>query len=363
MTQSHQTAPARSLVAVGSYADADQPGIYFFRFDAATGTLTARGSFAGVHNPSFLAVHPNRRWLYAVGETSRQDGAAGSVWALHLDRSSMAAQAFNYQPSGGDGPCHVQLDADGKWLLVSNYGSGTVAVLPILADGALGEPTDTVQHSGSSVNRDRQEGPHAHSTTLTPDQRFAITADLGTDHLMMYRFDRAVGKLTLHAEIRTQPGSGPRHMAFHPDGAQMYLANELTNTVTVYSYDAANGALHEQQTVDTLPADAPENTVADIHVAPDGRQVYVSNRGHNSIAVFNVEADGRLTRSAIASCGGNWPRHFTLAPDGRFMLVANQYSGDVAVLPLHAGADAIGAAVAHAVVPRASCVQWVDADD
>jgi 6-phosphogluconolactonase len=357
------TSSAEPLLVAGSYATAEQPGIYAFRFDAATGALLPHGSFAGIANPSFLVVHPNARWLYAVGETSqRQDGAQGSVWACHFEREPWAIRAVNERPSGGDWPCHLLLDASGRWLLVSNYGSGSVAVLPILADGSLGETTDLIQHHGSGAHPDRQEGPHAHSATLTADDRFVVVADLGMDELLVYMFDTDAGKLGAHTHVHTRPGAGPRHIAFHPSGRRMYVANELDSTVSVYDYEASTGTLRERQTIDTVPAGVPENWVADIHIAPSGDRLYVSNRGHNSIAVFDVDAGGELTRIAISSCGGDWPRNFALAPGGGFMLVANQYSGDIAVLPLLDGPEAIGAPISRVAVPGAACVQFVQAN-
>jgi 6-phosphogluconolactonase len=357
----------QSLLFVGSYAAATQPGLYAFRFDDATGELTECGSFAGIVNPSFLVVHPNGRWLYTVSETSEQhDGTAGRVWAFRFERAAVLdpldIQPINYRPSGGDSPCHLQLDSAGEWLLVSNYGAGNVAVLPILPDGSLGAMTDLVQHHGSSANPHRQEGPHAHSAALAPDNHFAIVADLGMDQLLVYEFDSSAGKLIAHSHTDTRPGAGPRHIAFHPNGQRVYVANELDSTVNVYDYDPSNGALYERQTIDILPPGAPENMVADIHLAPSGQRVYVSNRGHNSLAVFDVEPDGRLTRVAIASCGGNWPRNFTLAPSDRFILVANQYSGDVSVLPVLTGSEAIGVPIARVAVAQASCVQIAQAN-
>lgn len=357
---SNSTAFEQPLVIVGGYAGVDQPGIHLFRFDAATGALNASGAFAGIVNPSFVVPHPQQPWLYAVSETSAEEnGTPGSVWALRFKREPLQLEPINHQPSAGDSPCHLQLDASGKWLLVSNYSSGTVAVLPILADGALGEMTDRIQHTGSSVNQERQAGPHAHSATFTPDQRFVIVADLGLDQLLVYAFDAAEGKLQAHGHAAAQPGAGPRHIAFHPNGHFVYVANELNNTASLYNYDTANGTLRERQAIDTIPA-GQENSVADIHLSPSGQHVYVSNRGHESITVFDVADDGQLSQAATISCGGSWPRHFMLAPGRRFVLVANQYSGNVAVLPLNAESEAIGEATAHAVVSQASCVQWRD---
>jgi 6-phosphogluconolactonase len=358
------TAQAHPLVAVGCYAAADQPGIYFFRLDERSGALTACGAYAGIVNPSFVLAHPNRRWLYAVSETSqRDDGAAGAVWALRYEGQPPTVEPLNQQPSGGDHPCHLLLDESGRWLLVSNYSSGALGVLPILDDGALGAITDLVQHHGRSVDSERQEGPHAHSAIFTPDQRYVIVADLGLDQLLLYAFDPEAGKLSAHVQTDTRPGAGPRHMVFDPSGRRLYVANELNNTVSVYDYDADHGALRERQTLATLPDDAGHSQVADIHIAPGGHRVYVSNRGHNSIAVFEVEADGELTHSAIRPCGGDWPRNFALAPCERWLLAANQYSGDVVTLPLLADAQALGDPVARTTVDKASCIAIVATDE
>jgi 6-phosphogluconolactonase len=349
------------VVVVSGYAPKDQTGIYAFGFDHATGALGAVGSFAGVENPSFAVVHPTQPWLYAVSETSANDGAPGAVWALRFEHDGTSFERINQQASGGDYPCHLALDATNRWLLVSNYGSGTVGVLPVGDDGSLGGMTELVQHRGSGPNKARQEGPHAHSATWTPDNRFVIVADLGIDQLVMYAFDHQAGTLMPHKEINTRPGAGPRHLAFHPSGEQVYVANELANTVAMYAYDAGNGTLNEQQTLPTLPEGAPENTVADIHIAPDGSRVYVSNRGHNSIAVYDVAPSGQLALVAITPCGGDSPRNFALAPGGEWLLVANQNSNGVVVLPLNNAAEPIGAAIGHAVVLQPSCVQWVPA--
>jgi 6-phosphogluconolactonase len=354
------TSSVQPLLFVGGYAPATQQGLHAFRFDDATGALTARGSFTGIVNPSFLVAHPHRPWLYAVSETSQpNDGAPGAVWALRFEREPLTIQSVNHQPSGGDGPCHLQLDATGQWLFVSNYGTGSVRVLPIREDGSLGEMSDHAQHHGRGPNAQRQEGPHAHSATLSPDNRFAIIADLGLDQLVIYQFDAARGQLSPHGQMHTRPGAGPRHLAFHPNGRIVYVANELDNTVSMCAYDAANGALREVKTLETLPPNAPENIVADIHLSPSGQRLYVSNRGHNSVAVYAVNADGRLTRLAIPPCGGKGPRNFALAPSGRFLLAANQYSDEVSVLPVLAGAAELGAPCARAAVTRPACVQFV----
>jgi len=347
------------LVVVGSYAEADKPGIYAFAFDAAAGTLTPRGSYAGVVNPSFVIAHPGGQWLYAVSETDAGGGAPGSVWALRMDREPWSLTPINQQISGGDWPCHLELDPSGRWLLVSNYGSGTVGVLPIQPDGSLGALADLVEHHGGGPNPARQEGPHAHSAAFTPDDRYAIVADLGMDQLLVYAFDPSAGRLGAHTHADAPPGAGPRHIAFHPNGRRMYVANEMGSSVAVYDYDSSGGALRELQVVGTLPEGAPHNDVADIHLAPSGERLYVSNRGHDSVAVFDVAADGLLARVATPPCGGKWPRNFAVAPGGRFLLVANQHSDEVSVLPALDGPEALGAPVGRAAVPGASCVRFV----
>lgn len=351
--------PTSPLAFVSGYAKADQPGLRAFSFDQDTGALTLIGETSGLLNPSFIVAHPNRGKLFAVSETGQaSDGTAGGVWALQITSEPLAIQPLNRQTSGGDWPCHLQLDATGQWLFVANYGTGNAGVLPILSDGSLGEMSDQVQHSGSGPNTQRQEGPHAHSVTVTPDNGYVIVADLGLDQLVIYKFDATRGRLRPHGQATARPGAGPRHLAFHPNGHFLYAANELDSTITLYDYDAAKGTLSTRQTLPTLPAGASDNIVADIHVTESGRRVYVSNRGHNSLAAFDIGADGGLTPAAISPCGGNWPRNFALAPGGRFVLVANQYSNEVCVLP-RLTTGALGPAVARVAVTGASCVKFV----
>ncbi len=353
---------SQQVLYIGSYAPEDQPGILVCTFEDATGHLTVRSSFTGIVNPSYLLVHPNGRWLYTVSETSQQkEGMPGAVWALRFTRESWSMEPINHQTSGGDLPCHLEINATGQWLLVSNYGSGTVSVLPILPEGALGEMTDLIQHHGSGPNLARQEGPHAHSATFTPDQRFVIVADLGIDALLVYAFDAAAGRLHEHARISARSGAGPRFKAFHPSGQHLYVNHELDNTVAVYDYDAASGRLRNRQIVETLPPGASQSAIAGIQVSPAGDRLYVSNRGHDSISIFEIEGDGRLARLAIQSCGGRCPRHIASSPSGSFLLVANQESNEVVVLPVLDGVEALGAPVARTNVPGASCVHFVQA--
>jgi 6-phosphogluconolactonase len=348
------------VLYASGYAPADQAGIHGCSFDDVIGELIVRDSFAGIVNPSFLSVHPNGRWLYAVSETSQQiDGTPGEVWALRCKDEPWSMESINHQKSGGDLPCHLDINSTGQWLLVSNYGSGTVGVLPILPDGTLGEMTDLIQHYGSGPNSERQEGPHAHSATFSPDQRFVMVADLGIDTLVVYAFDSATGRLREPTHTRTRSGAGPRFKAFHPSGQRVYVDNELDNTVTVYEYDAESGILREMQIVETLPPDAPESKIAGIQISPAGDRLYVSNRGHDSISIFEIEADGLLKRLSIRPCGGRCPRHIAISPSGRFLLVANQESDEVVVLPVLDSVEGLGAPVSRINALGASCVHFV----
>jgi 6-phosphogluconolactonase len=340
------------LVLVGSYASAAQPGIWTFSFDDEDGSLKLLTQCDGIEHPSFLTLARDNTLLLSVSEAN-----GGAVWVCDFDRVTGEITPRQSQSSGGDGPCHLASDRAGTAVFVANYGSGTAARLPLGGDGSLGPMSGFVQHSGSGPNADRQEGPHAHSTTLTADGRFAIVADLGIDRLMIYAIE-PTGALRFHGEAETASGAGPRHAVFHPDGTTLYVANELDCTVGVYRYDAEVGALYAVQTIPTLPTDAPETTVADIQIGPD-RRLYVSNRGHNSIAVYQIGDDGLLTLLGIPACGGNWPRNFAVSPDGKYVLVANQYSGEVVVLPVQNVGEPLGPPVASAPVPTASCVIYV----
>lgn len=345
------------LMFVSGYSRADQAGIMVYRWaDRAQPTLV--GAIGGVINPSFVVIHPNGRWVYAVSETNAdEDGVGGSVWAWQFaaDAQTLAVQSLNEQPSAGNAPCHLRFDQTGRWLLVSNYLSGTVAVLPIGSDGALGPSTDVIQHHGRGV-RPQQDGPHAHSATFSPDNRFVIVADLGIDQLLVYAFDAVAGKLTLHSQIATPDGSGPRHLVFHPDGSTVYVVHELASEVSVHGYDATHGTLHQQQIIATLPPDAIGDAAADIQITADGTRLYVSNRGPNTITAFAVESNRRLTWLASAPCGGDWPRNLALSPGDDFLLAANQRSGDVQWLPIQTGSLEIGEPQLLVAHPQVSCI-------
>ncbi len=326
------------LVYVGTYTGPKSQGIYAYRLDLASGKCTPLGLVGEVKSPSFLAVHPNRKFLYAVSEISDLDGKpTGGVSAFAIDAASGKLTLLNQQSSHGAGPCHVVVDKSGKTVLVANYGGGSIASLPVGSDGKLGPAASAIQHKGSSVNPSRQKEPHAHSINVDPGNRFAMAADLGLDKVLVYKLDPATSKLTPNdpPSAAVKPGSGPRHFAFHPSGKFAYVINEILCTVTAFAYDGQRGQLTEKQTLSTLPegvAVKPEYSTAEVQVHPSGKFVYGSNRGHDTIAVFAVnESDGTLRLIENTPTGGKTPRGFGIDPTGKFLFAGNQDSHTVVV--------------------------------
>ncbi len=333
-----RAAPDDWILYVGTYTKAPSKGIYAYRFQGATGALTPIGAdgLAGeTENPSFLAVHPNQRFLYAVNEVSRYEGRdAGSVSAFSIDRATGTLTLLNRVSSRGGGPCHLSLDRSGKWLFVANYGGGSVAAFPVRGDGTLGEASAFFQHAGASVNKARQNGPHAHDAVVSPDNRFVLAADLGLDRVFAYRLDPATGGLAPDPRFASiAPGSGPRHLAFRPDGKFVYVLNEMRSSVAAFRYDAGRGTLAELQTLSTLPEGfSGDSSGAEIAVHPSAKFLYASNRGHDSIASFRIDAaKGTLTSVDRVSTQGKTPRGFAIDPSGRFLVAGNQSSGTVVV--------------------------------
>lgn len=327
------------LVYFGTYTGPKSQGIYVSRFDARTGQLSVPELAAETRNPSFLAVHPNRRQLYAVGEIGDFAGQrAGAVSAFAIEPRTGALTLLNQQSSGGQGPCHLSLDAKGKFLLVANYGGGSIASLPLRQDGSLAEAVTVIQHAGSSVNPQRQAGPHAHFITMDPANRFALACDLGLDKVLGYRLDVNSGKLIPNDPpfAVVAPGAGPRQLAFSRDGKFVFVLNELSSSLTAFAYAARRGTLTELQTLSTLPQGFSGNSsCAEVEMHPSGKFVYASNRGHDSIAVFAVEkATGRLTLVEHQPTQGKTPRHFAIDPTGRWLLAENQSSNNVVVFEI-----------------------------
>jgi len=338
MSNAH-AADSTMFVYIGTYTSGTSKGVYLSRFDPESGQLSAPQLAAETRNPTFVALHPNHRFLYVANEISSFRGQnAGSIGAYKIDGKTGGLTLVNEQPSGGSGPCHLAVDAKGRCVLVANYGSGSVAALPVEADGSLGAPAVSVQHEGSSVNRERQAGPHAHFITADPADRFALACDLGIDKVLVYRLSTDPAGLAANDPpwVSVKPGSGPRHLAFHPKEPFVYLINELGWNVTAFSYDARRGVLTEIQTISTVPEGfTGDNLDAEVQVHPSGKFLYASNRGNDSLAEFSIDQKtGRLAFVERVSSQGKTPRHFAVDPTGRWMLVENQESNDIFVFKI-----------------------------
>jgi len=349
-------------VYFGTYTNTGaSQGIYVAAFDAITGRLSEPELAVATTDPSFLALHPNGRWLLAVNELETLDGrSTGAVSSFSIDEGTGRLTFLNRQYSEGASPCHVVITRDGRHALVANYHGGSIAVLPIARDGTVWPATSVVRHQGRGPHPDRQEGPHAHSIHLDPAERFALAVDLGLDKIVVYRFDKEAGTLAPHdpPHAALDPGSGPRHLTFHPTGKWLYVDNELANTVIVFDYDADAGRLAERQTVPTLPPDFKgTNTTAEIAITPDGRFLYVSNRGHDSLAVFAVdETTGTLTPSGQVPTQGRTPRHFAIDPSGGYLIAAHQDTDNVVVFRVEPRSGSVAPTGSRTTVPRAVCV-------
>jgi 6-phosphogluconolactonase len=348
----------------GTYTNAGKSkGIYCYKLDLATGKLTSVGVTEGVKNPSFLAIHPSGKFLYAVSEVNDADGKpGGAVSAFSLDRKTGELKPLNHQSSEGAGPCFVSVDKTGKVALVANYGSGSIASLPIKDDGSLEKAATAVQHEGSSVVPMRQAGPHAHSINVSLDNRFAIAADLGLDKLLVYKLDPAKGTLAANDPpfVKAPEGGGPRHFAFHPSGRFAYNCNEIKSSVTAYTYDAAKGALTEIQTITTLPEPVERNSTAEIQVHPSGKFVYCSNRGHDSLAIFSIdEKTGKLTAAGHQKTGGRTPRNFGIDPTGDYIIACNQATDNVAVFKIDQTTGTLTQLGDMVSVPAPVCVKFL----
>jgi len=342
-----------AIVYVGTYTQqllhvhGQAEGILVYHLDRGTGALEYVSTASGVVNPSFVTVTPDHRYLYAVQEVDEHEGQpGGAVTAFAIDQPTHALRPLNHQSTHGAHPCYVSLDGSGRWLFVTNYSGGNLAVLPILEDGSLGPATAVVQHEGSSG-----QAPHPRAILPDPSNRFVLVPDAGLNRVYVYRLDAEPGTLTPNDPPWAQlpPGTGPRHLAFAPRGGYLYTINESGSTLSAYAYDAEQGVLHELQTVSTLPDGfTGRNSCADIHLDPSGRYLYGSNRGHDSIAIFAVDSlTGQLRLAGHMATGGRTPRNFAIDPGG-LLLAANQDSSTVVVFRID---PTTGALVSGRVVP------------
>jgi 6-phosphogluconolactonase len=355
--------PEKYWVYFGTYTGPKSQGIYRAEFDSAEGRLGEPTLAAEVKNPSFLAINPAQTQLFAVCELNDFNGKkGGGVASFSLDAKTGELKAINQQSAVGTGPCHITCDKTGKNVLIANYGGGSAAVLPIGAEGVLGEATSFVQHKGTGPIKSRQEAPHVHSANLDKAGRFAVFADLGLDKVFVYKFDSSKGTITPNnpSGVETEPGAGPRHLSFHPNGNYAYVCNELDSTVTALSYDPDKGVFTKLNTLSTLAAPHAGNSTAEVVVHPSGKFVYVSNRGHNSIAVFKIEeSTGKISAVGHQKEGINIPRNFNIDPTGKWMIVANQSGNSAIVFAIDPKTGNLTPTAQKIEIPSPVCVKFV----
>lgn len=353
-----------STFYVGTYTTGKSKGIYRCRFNPSDGDISMEGFTEGIVNPSFLTISPNKKYLFAVSETDKYKGeTSGSVDAFKIDAETRGLELLNERPSHGAAPCFITTSKDGRYVLVANYNSGSLAVFPVEKDGSFGRITDLVQHHGSSVNPDRQAGPHAHSIVLDPANRYVLSCDLGTDKVMIYQFDSVHGKLITASQpfARVKPGLGPRHVKFHPNGRIVYVICEMGSEMLVFDYNAENGHLEQKQEISTLPSDFHGTTkAAELQISADGYFLYGSNRGADSIVVYSIDQkSGELNPIQYQSALGKFPRHFILDPTGKYLIVANKNSSNIVVFNRDQKTGKISPAGKSIDIPIPVCVKFV----
>lgn len=353
------------LLYIGTYTSgkSKSEGIYIYRMNADTGELKRQGVTGATPDPSFLAIDPSRRFLYAANETGNFLGKKnGGVTSFAIDQKTGALRKLNEVSSPGV-PCHVSVHPSGKAVAAANYGGGNIVIYTVKADGSLSEASDVAQHSGHGGDPKRQDVPHTHSANFDAAGRFVFAPDLGIDKIMIYKVDAARGKFMPNGFAATKPAAGPRHFDFHPSGKFAYVINELDSTTTAFSYDKNAGKLTELQTLSTLPAGFKETSYcADLHVHPSGKFLYGSNRGHNSIVIFAIDpGSGKLTLVGHESTRGNWPRNFGIDPSGRFLLAANQNSDSIATFRIDESTGKLSPVGNVLELPAPVCLKFIPA--
>ena len=355
---------AKTIAYVGTYTDTTAKGVYALKWDAAAKTFISLGLQAEVASPSFVAVSPSHKFLYAMTERETRRDGTGSVSSYAIDPANGALKLINRVPAHGNISGHLAVDASGKWLLVANYGSGSVAAFALNADGSIGEMTDFKQHAGSSVNPHRQMGPHPHEVIMSPDNRFLLVPDLGLDKVFVYALDSATGKLTLASTTDTRPGFGPRHMLFGKGGKFAYVLGEMASAVAVMSYDKKTGKLTLVENIDTIPPQLTvENNSAELALSNDGLFLYATNRGHDSVTVFKVNAaNGKLTNVQNIPTQGKIPRGMSLDPDGTHLLTGNQNSDTITIFDRDTKTGKLTFASQMTDIPTAVCILFTPID-
>ncbi len=356
-----QPASNENYLIVGTYTGGKSEGIYVYKFNSADGS-SKEVSHIKTSNPSFVAVSPDQRFVYAVHEDADGSGKGGEISAFSFNKKTGVLTYINEQPTKGDHPCYVVVDKTGKWVIAANYTSGSLSVLPVKRDGSLGAPTTVIQHEGSGFNKERQSGPHVHCTLLSADNRFLFVPDLGIDKVMIYAFNATTGKLTPAKQpfAKSTDGAGPRHFTFHPNNKYGYLIEELSGTVVAFQYN--NGVLKDIQRISTMPVnDTSFAGSADIHVSPDGKFLYASNRStSNTIAIYTInQQNGKLALVGHQSTLGKTPRNFNFDPSGNFLLVANQESNEIVIFKRDKKTGLLTDTGKRIGVGKPVCLKWV----
>ena len=345
----------------GTYTTGKSEGIYVYRFNCNDGSVKAVSSVK-ISNPSFLVVSPNEKFVYSVQEDAAKNGKAGEIAAFSFNKETGKLSFLNRQSSGGNHPCYVSMDKTGKWVAAGNYTSGSLSMLPVQADGSLGAATTIIKHAGSGPNKPRQNVPHVHCTFFSPDNRFLFVPDLGIDKVMIYAFDETTGMLTAAKQpfAESVPGAGPRHISFHPSGKFAYLLQELNGTITTFKHKRGN--LKNMHVISTMPAgDTSFAGSADIHVSPDGKFLYASNRGEsNTIVIFSInQKNGKLSVVGHQSTLGKTPRNFNFDPSGNFLLVANQNSDAIVIFKVDKQTGLLTDTNHRIDVGKPVCLKWI----
>ncbi len=355
----HHGFSQESYLLVGTYTGGKSEGIYVYKFNSENADYKEI-SHIKTSNPSYLTISPDEKYVFAVQENGK-DGNGGQVSAFSFDKEKGTLTLINTQPTRGDHPCYVEIDKTGKWLFAGNYSSGNLSIFPVENDGRLGEPSATISHSGSGPNTQRQAGPHVHCTVISPDNKHLLVADLGIDKIMIYAFDASTGEAVPggQAFAKSQPGGGPRHIVFHPNGKLVYLVEEISGHVSTYRYE--DGRLEFLHRSSTLPrGQAGSAGSADIHVSPDGKFLYASNRGDfNNIAMFKLDKKGKPGILGFQSSLGKAPRNFNFDPTGNYLLVGNQDSDEIVVFQRNKKTGLLTDTQKRIAVGKPVCIKWI----
>jgi 6-phosphogluconolactonase len=344
---------------VGTYTTNEEEGIAIYKFDASDGSLEYQSTASGITNPSYLAIHPGKKLLLAVNEIGDYEGARTGAISSFKIRSDGSLKLISQVATGGGAPCYVSVDSKANYALVANYSGGNVGILPINVDGVLEELSDLEQHVGSGPNQNRQGEPHAHAFVLDPSEQFGLAVDLGMDRVISYRINK--NEMDKRNEFKADAGAGPRHLTFHPNEKFVFIINELNSTISSCSYDDDTGALMHIMTVNTLPEDySGENSCADIHVSGDGKFLYGSNRGHDSIVVYAIdEESGDIQYRSHHSVEGQTPRNFMIDPTDRYLLVANQNSNNIVVFQRDSESGELNSTGVHTSTSKPVCLKML----